>query len=126
MNELADIPLWAAVIVSLLLLAGAAMTLIGAIGLLRLPTFYERVHAPTIATSSGLALTLMASMLFFTVSQSRLVLHEVLIGIVVVITTPVTLMLVARASLHRDRLEGGDVPPPLPRRGSGIPEKASQ
>jgi multicomponent K+:H+ antiporter subunit G len=52
-------------------------------------------------------------MIFFSVLQTRLVVHEVLIGIFVVVTTPVTLMLLGRAALHRDRLEGRD-PTPTP------------
>jgi multicomponent K+:H+ antiporter subunit G len=39
------------------------------------------------------------------------VVHEVLIGILIVVTTPVTLMLVGRAALHRDRLENNDAVP---------------
>jgi multicomponent K+:H+ antiporter subunit G len=40
------------------------------------------------------------------------VLHELLIAVFTVLTTPVTLILLARAALYRDRREGrGDVPP---------------
>lgn len=111
MNHAADLPLVVAIPVALLLLIGAGLALTGSIGLLRLPSFYERLHAPTIGTSCGMSCVLLASMLFFSVLQSRLALHEVLIGILLIITTPVTLMLVSRAALHRDRLEGNqDVP----------------
>ncbi|MBO1074585.1 monovalent cation/H(+) antiporter subunit G [Roseomonas marmotae] len=111
MNQAVDLPLFVAVPVALLLLVGAGLSLAGSVGLLRLKSFYERLHAPTLATSFGMGSVLLASMIFFSVLQTRLVLHEVLIGIFVVVTTPVTLMLVARAALHRDRLEGsGDVP----------------
>jgi multicomponent K+:H+ antiporter subunit G len=48
------------------------------------------------------------------VLQTRVVLHEVLIMVLMVITTPVTLMLLVRAAIYRDRREGNvDVPPPL-------------
>jgi len=111
MTQAAELPWFAAVPVALLLLAGAGLTLIGSIGLLRLKTFYERLHAPTIGTSYGMACILVASMIFFSVLQTRLVVHEIVIGAFVILTTPVTLMLVARASLHRDRLEeSGQVP----------------
>ena len=41
--------------------------------------------------------------------------HELLIGIFVTVTTPVTFMLLARAALHRDRAEqNGNVPPKQP------------
>jgi multicomponent K+:H+ antiporter subunit G len=106
MSRAADLPLPVAILVALLLLLGAGLALTGSVGLLRLRSFYERLHAPTIATSCGMGCVLLASVLFFSVLHGRLVLHEVLIGIFVVLTTPVTLMLVGRAALHRDRLEG--------------------
>lgn len=120
MSHAADLPLWAAVPVALLLLVGAALGLTGSIGLLRLRSFYERVHAPTLGTTLGIGSILLASMLFFSVMQTRFVLHEILITVFMVVTTPVTLMLLARAALHRDRAEGSpDVPPPLePRQDS--------
>lgn len=111
MTQAAELPWFAAVPVALLLLAGAGLTLIGSIGLLRLRGFYERLHAPTIGTSYGMGCILLASMIFFSVLQTRLVIHEIVIAAFVVLTTPVTLMLVARAALHRDRLEKNeDVP----------------
>ena len=57
---------------------------------------------------------LLASILFFSVLQSRPVLHEVLIAVFLTVTTPVTLMLLGRAALYRDRSENAaDVPPPI-------------
>ncbi len=117
MTASADIPLWAALPVALLVLAGAALGLVGSIGLLRLRSFYERLHAPTLATTLGIGAILAGSMLFFTVLQTRPVLHEVLIAAVVVVTTPVTLMLLARAALQRDRAEGSTQVP-----GAAAPE----
>ncbi|KKX29331.1 monovalent cation/H(+) antiporter subunit G [Rhizobium sp. LC145] len=101
----ADLPLWAAIAVAFFLLFGASLTLIGAIGFLKLPTFYERIHAPTLGTSWGVGGVMLASMIFFSVTSSRLVVHEVLIGLFITVTTPVTFMLLARAALHRDRAE---------------------
>ena len=115
MNHAAELPLLVAIPVCLLLLVGAGLALTGSIGLVRLQNFYERLHAPTIGTSCGMSCILLASMLFFSVLQSRLVLHEILIGFLLVVTTPVTLMLVGRAALHRDRLEGNQQVPPSAR-----------
>jgi multicomponent K+:H+ antiporter subunit G len=115
MTHAADLPAWAALSTALLLLLGAGLTLTGSLGLLRLKSFYERVHAPTLGTTLGIGSVLLASMLFFSVLQTRLVVHEVLIAAFMVVTTPVTLMLLARAALYRDRREGrADVPPPPP------------
>lgn len=107
----ADIPLVAAIAVAFFLLVGASLALIGAIGFWRLPTFYERLHAPTLGTSWGIGGVMLASMIFFSVASSRLVLHEILIGLFVTVTTPITFMLLARAALHRDRAESNDNAP---------------
>ena len=108
-----QIPLWAAILVSLFLLMGSGLTLLGAVGLLRFKTFYERIHLPTLGTSWGAGGILVASILFSSVLQSRLVLHELLIAVFVTVTTPVSLMLLARAALYRDRTEGSSQVPPM-------------
>jgi multicomponent K+:H+ antiporter subunit G len=110
----ADLPAWAAVVTARFLLIGAGLTLIGSFGLLRLGKFYDRVHAPTLGTTLGIGSILVASMLFFSVLQTRLIVHELLIAVFTVLTTPVTLILLARAALYRDRREGRDEVPPLP------------
>ncbi|HEU4987843.1 MAG TPA: monovalent cation/H(+) antiporter subunit G [Rhizobiaceae bacterium] len=106
MSHASELPVWAALLVSAFLLLGAGLTLLGTLGLVRFRTFYERVHAPTLGSSWGAAGIVIASMIFFTMVQSRPVVHEILIGIFVTITTPITLMLLARAALYRDRSEG--------------------
>jgi multicomponent K+:H+ antiporter subunit G len=103
MTHLATLPLWAAVPAALLLLVGAGLTLLGTIGLVRLPSFYERIHAPTLGTSWGAAGILLASVIVFSVGGGRPVVHELLIALFVTVTTPVTLMLLGRAALYRDR-----------------------
>lgn len=100
------LPDWAALLAALLVLVGAGLTLIGSLGLLRFKSFYERVHAPTLGTTLGAGAILIASMICFSVLQSRPVLHEVLIAVFMTVTTPVTLMLLVRAALHRDWHEG--------------------
>jgi len=104
--SVADLPIWVVILVSVLLLIGSGLTMLGAIGLLRLPTFYERIHAPTLGTSWGVGAIMLASIIYFSIVGSRAVLHEILIGIFVTLTTPITLILLARAALHRDRTEG--------------------
>ena len=107
----ADIPIWAAILVAFFLLLGAGLALIGAIGFLRLPNFYERLHPPTLSTSWGTGGIMTASILFFSLAGGRLVAHELLVGLFITVTTPVTFMLLARAALHRDRFENNpDVP----------------
>jgi len=111
MNAVEDLPAWAALLTALLVLVGAAVTLIGSLGLLRLGNFYARVHAPTLGTTLGMASILAGSALFFSVTEAQPVVHEILIAVFITLTTPVPLMLLVRAALYRDRTEGNrDVP----------------
>jgi multicomponent K+:H+ antiporter subunit G len=106
------LPAWAALLVALLVLIGGGLALTGAIGTLKFATFFERIHAPTLGTSWGTGAIVLASILCFSVLGSRLAVHEILIGIFVTVTTPVTLMLLARAVLYRERAEGREGVPP--------------
>jgi len=102
MNGMENIPAWAAVAVSLLLVVGGSIILIGALGLMRLPNFYQRIHGPAITITLGAGGLLLASMLYFTVLQSRLVMHEVIIAVFLLMTAPVVSMLLMRAAIYRD------------------------
>lgn len=101
-----DFPLWAALLIAFLVVGGAFLTLMGAIGLVRLTSFYERIHAPTLGTSFGALGILTASAMLSSIGEGRFIAHEVLIFVFISVTTPVTLMLLARAALYRDRVEG--------------------
>lgn len=109
-----DLPAWVLATTTLLSVAGAAVTLIGALGLLRLRTFYERVHAPTLGATLGMALLLAGSLVFFTALEQRFMPRELLIALFFTATTPVTLIILARAALFRDRTDriddGNQVP----------------
>ncbi len=110
MNEAAEVPVLSAILTAVLLLGGATITLIGSLGLLRLRTFYERVHAPTLGTTFGTACVGIASMVYFSTLGTRPVLHEVLIVVFVTVTTPITLTILVHAALLRDRSENnGDI-----------------
>ena len=108
MSHAALVPPLLAALIALLVVLGAALALIGSLGLLRLKDFYERIHPPTMGTTLGVALTLIASMLLFSALESRPVLHEIVIAVFMIVTTPVTFMLLVRAALHRDRAAGSD------------------
>jgi multicomponent K+:H+ antiporter subunit G len=90
------------VLTAILLVVGAATTLVGALGLVRLQRFYQRAHAPTLGTTLGAACVALASMIYFSAAGTRPILHEVLILVFVTATTPITLIILVRASLLRD------------------------
>jgi multicomponent K+:H+ antiporter subunit G len=102
MTPAAELPAWAALLTAVCVLGGAGLTLTGCVGLLRLGNFYRRVHAPTLGTTLGTGGILIGSMLCFSVLETRLVLHEILIALFVTVTTPVTLIVLVRATLNRD------------------------
>jgi multicomponent K+:H+ antiporter subunit G len=108
MNGVEELPGWAALFTSILLLVGAAITLIGSLGLVRLDSFYKRVHAPTLGTTLGTASIALASIVYFSAVQTGLVLHAILIVVFVIGTTPITLTILVRAALFRDRSESSD------------------
>lgn len=97
------VPVWAQWVVAILLLAGSLLALIGTIGLMRLSNFFQRIHAPTLGNTMGTWCTVLASMLFFSYLTGRPVVHELMIGLFIVITAPVTSILLVRAALGRDR-----------------------
>ena len=102
MNTLTSLPDWAALIVICMLLLGGCIVFIGTLGLLRLPTFYQRMHGPAISITLGAGCILIASMILFTAAQSRLVVHELLITLFIMMTAPVVSMLLMRMAVYRD------------------------
>lgn len=102
MKNLENLPVWATLPVSLLLILGGTIILIGALGLMRLPSFYQRMHGPAITVTLGAGCILLASMLYFTVLQSRPVIHEIIIAMFLLLTGPVVAMLIMRAAVYRD------------------------
>jgi multicomponent K+:H+ antiporter subunit G len=124
MSHLANLPGWAALVVGLLLVAGAAITLLGTIGLLRFGSFYERIHAPTLGTTGGALCILVASAICFSVLGTKTVLHELLLAIFLAVTTPISLMLLGRAALYRDRTEGNEGVPAPPAEEDNPPPAA--
>jgi multicomponent K+:H+ antiporter subunit G len=93
-----------------LALAGAFVALVGSAGLLRMPTFFERVHPATLVSTLGTALVLGGSALFFFAGQGRVPIQEIVIAAFMAGTTPATYTLLARAALQRDRTPPLEVP----------------
>jgi multicomponent K+:H+ antiporter subunit G len=98
MNEISA---WAAVPAAILLIVGSVLAAIGALGLLRMPDFFTRMHPPTMGSTLGAGCVLLASILVSSAVEARPVLHALLITLFVVMTAPVTAMLLARAAVYR-------------------------
>ena len=95
------LPLWISIPAALLLVISGILTLTGSLGLLRLPTFYSRIHAPTLGNTLGVFCVLVTSILVSSSLEHRLVVHQILITVFLVITSPVTAMLLMRAGIKR-------------------------
>ena len=98
---LETLPAWVALPVALLLILGGLFTAIGSIGLVRLGTFFQRMHAPSLGNTLGTGCVLIASVLVSTALANRPVAHEILITVFIVITAPMTAMLLMRAAVQR-------------------------
>lgn len=114
MNDVV-LPLWAEIAIATLVLLGAGIALVGALGLLRLKTYFERVHAPSIIATMGCWCIMHASIVYFSLVGHGLAIHPLLIALFVAITVPVTTIFLMRAALFRARRAGLAVPPSVSR-----------
>ena len=96
-----DLKTFADAVAGGLLLASAALSLIASVGLLRLPDFFQRMHAPALTTTLGTWCAALASMVHFWVTDFGL--RATMVVILLGLTAPVTTVLLARATLFRRR-----------------------
>jgi multicomponent K+:H+ antiporter subunit G len=99
-----EYPLWATLPTILLLIMGGLLTVIGSLGLLRLPNFFMRMHGPSMGNTLGTGCVLIASMIMSSALLQRPVAHEIIITVFIVLVSPVTAMMVMRAARYRTRI----------------------
>ena len=99
--NLESLPVWVALPAAILLMLGGLCALIGSLGLVRLGNVFQRMHGPSMGNTLGAGSVLLASILVSSFLAQRPVFHEILITVFVVITAPVTAMLLMRAAIHR-------------------------
>ncbi len=88
-------------LVAFLVLVGALFMLIGSWGLVKLPDFFTRLHAPTKASTLGMGATLIGSLIWFSLSEGTLHIHELVISLFLFLTAPVSAYMMGKAALHR-------------------------
>ena len=91
--------LWLDALSWLCLLAGGAFCVIGAVGLLRMPDFYTRMHAASVIDTLGAALVLLGLLL-----QAGLTLVGVkllMVGLLIFFASPTATHALARAAMVR-------------------------
>lgn len=92
--------IWTETLIALLILVGASFTLLGSIGLARLPDFFMRLHGPTKTTTLGVGAMVVASAIYFSVTDPGISLHEIAATLFLFITAPVSAHLLCKAALH--------------------------
>ncbi len=107
------LPLWAEALCAFALVVGGIFSLVGAVGMVRFPDFYMRLHAPTKATTLGVGGVLIASMVA-SWGRDDLGLHELLITLFLFVTAPVSANLMAQAALHQRLESKAPIPPDVP------------
>ncbi|MHA3903034.1 monovalent cation/H(+) antiporter subunit G [Castellaniella sp. WN] len=100
---MSGLPLWAAVPVALLLVLAGLVTLTGSLGLLRLRSFHERMHAPTMGMTLGVFCVALAATVVASFLQHRPIVHEWLICLFLFMTAPVTAILLMQSARQRQR-----------------------
>ncbi len=88
------------ILVSALLVIGGFFGFVGSYGLVKLPEPMTRLHAPTKAATLGVGGVLLASMVYFAWFGPAPSLHELLITLFILLTAPVTGLMIAKANIH--------------------------
>ncbi|HHA2858674.1 MULTISPECIES: Na+/H+ antiporter subunit G [Stenotrophomonas] len=110
---------------SILLLFGCFFILVGALGLVKLSTFFKRLHAPTKASTLGVGCVLVCSVCYHIFLGQDPQPRELLITVFLFITAPISAHMMAKAALSllmetRPSLPGNEpaaeeqLPPPEP------------
>src|SRR5690606_14138584 len=74
-DRMSTLPLWADMLVSVLVLAGAAIALVGSFNLVRLANFFERVHAPAVIATLGCWCVMYGTVLYFSLQNHTVAAH---------------------------------------------------
>ena len=107
-------PLWVDALTALLVVVGALAALLGSFGVLRLKTFFQRVHAPTLGATLGTWGFTLATAVQISFERGQPYLHALLIAVFIALTAPVTTVFLMRAAVFRTRLRGEESRVPGP------------
>ncbi len=105
-------PVWVDALIGVLAVAGALAALVGSFGVLRLRTFFQRVHAPTLGATLGTWCFTLATALQGSFEHGQVYIHALLIAVFLALTAPVTTIFLMRAAVFRGRMRGTEIPVP--------------
>jgi multicomponent K+:H+ antiporter subunit G len=105
-----SLPLWVTLPGTLLLVLGGLTTLVGSLGLLRLDDFFARMHGASMTNTLGAGAVLIVSMLTSGALVGRPRLHELLITLSVLMSAPMTSIMLVQAALYRNKARNSAPP----------------
>jgi multicomponent K+:H+ antiporter subunit G len=94
------------------IVVGAFFIFVGSLGLLKLPSFMARLHAPSKATTLGVGGCLVASMLQLWGVSGTISVQEILITVFLFMTAPVTAHFLSLAFIHTHQQANESLPNP--------------
>lgn len=108
----------------ILMVVSGLLVLAASIGIVRVNNFLPRVHIQAIIYSTALWCLLLASLLLTFSLKDRTFLHEIVIGLFIFITSPVSTILLVRSFVLRE--ERSYPPPETPRQDISTDQTASE
>jgi multicomponent K+:H+ antiporter subunit G len=105
-----SLPLWVTLPGTIFLVLGGMTTLVGSLGLLRLGDFFARMHGPSMTNTVSAGSILIVSMLTSSALVGRPNLHELLITLSVLMSAPITSIMLVQAALYRNRARNSAEP----------------
>jgi len=117
-------PVVETVVAALLVLSGL-LVLVSALGFVRMPSFFLRMHPTALAYTLANWCVAIAGTLYFSALEGRFMPYPLLVPVLLAFTVPVTTVLLSRVALFRRRLAGvEDTPPSLTPPDERPPEAA--
>lgn len=102
---MSNVELIISIIAAALIVLSGIVTFTGTLGLVRLRHFYSRMHAPTLGNTLGVFCLLVAMVLIYSFVHKKFLIHPLLITALLIVTSPVTAILLMRAGIKRERNE---------------------
>lgn len=88
------------IVISILLLSGGSLSILGAIGIIRFPDVYGRLHAATKSATLGVITIILGVFLYFLIIEGLFVGKLLLTIIFVFLTAPVSAFMIARSAYN--------------------------
>jgi len=104
-------PAWVDAVTAVLVAVGGLAALIGSLGVLRLGSFFQRAHAPTLGATLATWSLALATVTQVSFVRGQLFVHAALIAVFIALTAPITTIFLMRAAIFRERVRGArDIP----------------